>query len=367
VDISRAFFDERHYTNNGPVNRLLEERLAAFHSAKYCISFCSGFWALVLAAKCLALAGRSEVLMPALTYRRMADAIAWTGLTPSFCDIDPLTLAATPETVEPRINERTALILGAHPIVNVCDGPGLAALSQKHAIPLLIDSVESTYELYPDGTRVGTVGSAELFSLHASKLVNGFEGGYVTTSDPILADRLAVVRAFGFRFQDRVDDFGSNAKLNEIHAAMAVASLESVEGTVEHNRRIYSEYQEALSGIPGLRLVTFNESERPGYRCIVVELEDAWPLSRAATLEVLNAERALARAYYAPALHQRKTGYDMVVPPLPVTDRVAERYMLLPSGGQLDAEDVMKVAELLRRIHAFAEDIGLATGAGAPT
>jgi dTDP-4-amino-4,6-dideoxygalactose transaminase len=357
MELSRASFDEHHYTNQGPANRLLEERLAAFHSAKYCISFCSGFWALVVAAKCLALPGRSEVLMPALTYRRMADAVAWAGLTPSFCDIDPGSLSATPQTVQARISERTALILAAHPVVNVCDGPGLAAISASHGIPLLIDSVESTYEVYGDGSRVGTLGNAELFSLHASKLVNGFEGGYVTTADPELADRLAVVRGFGFRFQDRVEELGTNAKLNDIHAAMALASLESVAATVAHNREIYDAYREALSRLPGLRILDFNESERPAYRCIVVEIGDAWPLSRARTIQVLNAERALARAYYAPALHQKRTGYAMVVPPLPVTDRMVERFMLLPAGCQVDAEDVGAIVGLLRRMHDCADEL----------
>ncbi|MEJ2650135.1 MAG: aminotransferase class I/II-fold pyridoxal phosphate-dependent enzyme, partial [Sedimentisphaerales bacterium] len=67
------FFEQEQYTNNGPVNKLLEKRLAGFHQTKYCVTFSSGFWALVLAIRVLALKGKTEIIMPSLTYRRMSD------------------------------------------------------------------------------------------------------------------------------------------------------------------------------------------------------------------------------------------------------------------------------------------------------
>ena len=131
LDYSKTFFDQRHYTNNGPNVRLLEKRLAEFHGARRCITFCSGFWAIVLAIKALAIPGRDEIVMPSLTYRRMSDIAAWTRLKPRFCEVDPTTLAMTEETVAPCINENTAVILAVHPIVNCCDVEGVADLGQQ--------------------------------------------------------------------------------------------------------------------------------------------------------------------------------------------------------------------------------------------
>ncbi len=184
--------------------------------------------------------------MPSITYRRLADAAAWAGLTPHFADVDPATLALSSDTVADLINDRTALLLGVHPIVNCCDATGLEALSSAAGIPLLMDSVESSFEIF-DGRRVGTFGRCELFSLHASKLLNGFEGGYIATNDSELADLLALTRAFGFRLQDQTDHFGVNAKLNEVHAAMALASLDGVAEQVDRNRRLYERYVELLA------------------------------------------------------------------------------------------------------------------------
>src|SRR3974390_372647 len=71
LEYSSLFYDKRQYTSNGPVVRILEQRLADFHRAKHCIAFANGFWAIALAIKCLAIPGKTEIVMPSLTYRRL--------------------------------------------------------------------------------------------------------------------------------------------------------------------------------------------------------------------------------------------------------------------------------------------------------
>ncbi len=353
---SRLSFEARTFSNDGPANRKLEARLAEYHGVERCVTFSSGFWGLVLAMKALALASRDEVIMPSITYRRLADAAAWAGLTPHFADVEPATLALSPDTVAPLINDRTALLLGVHPIVNCCDAGALEALSTASGIPLVMDSVESSYEIF-EGRRVGSFGRCELFSLHASKLLNGFEGGYVTTNDSELAEELALTRAFGFRFQDQTDYFGVNAKLNEVHAAMALASLDGVTEQVGRNRRLYERYVEQLAPVRGVRLLTFDVSQRPGFKNIVVRLEDDWPLSRARTLDLLNAEGALARAYYSPPLHTKSTSYRTITTTLPVTEAMADRLLVLPSGYQVTVDDVDVICSVLSLIESHGEAI----------
>lgn len=350
LDYSKIFFEAGQYTNSGPVVQLLERRLAEFHQTRYCITFCSGFWALVLAIRCLALPGRSELLMPSLTYRRMGDVAAWAGLVPRFCEVDPDTLAISPAAARALISEDTALILGVHPIVNCCDSSALEQLSVDTGVPLFIDAVESVYETL-QGRKVGSFGRAECFSLHASKLLNGFEGGYVTTNDEDLAIRLVRMRGFGFYTPDNVVELGMNAKLNELHAAMALAGLDNLEQQVADNRDRYRAYQRNLAGMPGIRLVPFDESERSGFKNIMVELDEDWPLTRERTLEILHAENLLARAYYSPPLHMRQTDYPTLSGALPVTEELAQRFMLLPCGHFVDDHDVGQVCRLLRFLH----------------
>lgn len=357
LQYSKIFHDKRRYTNDGSLVKLLEQRLAEFHGAKFCVSFCSGFWALALTISVLATKGKSEIIMPSLTYRRMADIAAWVGLTPRFCEVDADTLAVSAATVGACINDETALILGVHPIVNCCDVSGLLELANTNNIPLLFDSVESVYESIPTG-KIGCFGQAEVFSLHASKLLNGFEGGYVTTNDGALARELALLHGFGFEGPDNiVFPGGLNAKLNEIHAAMALASLDDLEAQVDRNRERYHTYQHSLAEIAGLRLLAFDESEKTSYKNIVIELLPAWPLSRANTLRILNTENILARAYYAPPLHRKAMAYPHIERDLPITDQLAERFVLMPCGHFVTESDIKAIAALLKFMADHAESI----------
>jgi len=357
LEYSSQFYKQRQFTNNGPLVKLLEKRLAQFHQTEFCITFCSGFWALAIAVSEMSLTGRNEIVMPALTYRRMADIAAWAKLIPHFCEVESSTLSVSPDTVRKCINENTALILGVHPMVNCCDVDGLIGLSKEKNVPLLFDSVESVYESIASG-KVGSFGDAEVFSMHASKLINGFEGGYITTNNERLASRLALLRGFGFKGADHVAvQGGMNAKLNEIHAAMALASLDDLEHQVLRNRERYYMYRNQLATLPGIRLLEFDERHKTSYKNIVVELLDEWPLSRADTLSIMNSENILARAYYYPPLHRKKMEYASVPVDLPNTDFLANRYMLLPCGHFVDSEDISRVTELLKFIQKNALDI----------
>ena len=354
---SKLFFDQGQYTNNGPNVRLLEQRLAAFHQTEYCVTFSAGFWAIALAISALALKGKTEIVMPSLTYRRMADIAAWVKLKPRFCEVEPDTLAMSAATVRPCINENTALILGAHPIVNCCDIDGLVALAKEKNIPLLFDSVESIYESTVKD-KVGEFGNAEIFSLHASKFLNGFEGGYITTNDANLARQLALMRGFGFGGIDNiVVPGGMNAKLNEIHAAMSLASLDDLDEQIERNRQRYYTYRRLLAANPGIRLLEFDERYRAGYKNIVIELLDEWPLSRADTISILNAEKILARAYYSPPLHRKPMAFAHVPADLPVTDWLAERFLNLPCGHLVNDDDITDILEVLEFMSANANRI----------
>ena len=357
LNYSRIFYDQHRYTNNGSVVGLLEQRLAEFHHAKYCVSFCSGFWALVLAMRALAIEGKEEILMPSLTYRRMADIATWARLTPRFYDVNSSTLSARADDVDKHISNNTALILGVHPIVNCCDVDGLVDLAKDKEIPLLFDSVESVYETIESG-KIGTFGEAEVFSLHASKLINGFEGGYLTTNNFDLANELSIARGFGFAGSENVVVANSlNAKLNEIHAAMALASMDDMEEQVTRNRQRYNLYKSQLITLSSVRLLEFNENNKTSYKNIVIELLDSWPLSRIDTLSILNSENILARAYYSPPLHYKKIAHQCVNADLPVTEKLSEIYILLPCGHFINDVDIEKIVNLLKFLHSNFSEI----------
>lgn len=348
---AQSIFSSRQLTNNGPLVRQLETRLAAMHGTKRCVTFCSGFMALLITVHTVALPGRSEVVMPSATYRRMADIVRWAGLTPCFTDIDERTMGVDAAQYRQRVTDDTALLLGVHPIVKMSDVTGLEALSCETGVPLIFDSVEAAYGTI-GGKTIGSFAQAEVFSMHASKFINGFEGGYVTTDDEDLASKIKRVEAFGFKAQDVISELGCNAKLNEVHAAMSLACLDEIEEQIGHNRNIFDCYEKALKGLP-LDLVHYDTSEKRTWKNIVVRLQDGWVFSRDELLMILQSENILARPYYSPPLHIK----DGVVVSLPVTEAVTASSCVLPSGAHVSETDVADIATFLHFVHAHRKTI----------
>ncbi len=355
-------FCSRRLTNNGPLVQLLEERLAALHGVRHCIAVCSGFMGLLIAVHALARPGLKRVLLPTMTYRRLDDAVRWAGLVPDFCDAGMDTLAVDPADMRGRIGAETALLLPVHPISNLCDIESFVELGREYDLPVLFDSVEASYASHK-GNMVGSFGDAEVFSLHASKLINGFEGGYVTTHNAGLAERLRRIRAFGFQGQDNVVELGLNAKLNEVHAAMALACLDGLEEQVELNMRKHLLYQRLLADMPGLSIVSYAKDERRGWKNVLLRLGPGWPVSRASTIRVMHAENMLARPYYADLLHKKYGAPGESA--FPVAERLCREYLLMPSGAFVLMEDIERIAEFMHFLQDHGADIDKRLAGGA--
>jgi len=350
-------FDAHEISNNGPLVKKLERKLADFHQVKYCVAFCSCFVGMSIAIREMAVPGRSEIVIPSLTYRRMADIVLWAGYLPRFCDVDPVTLGVTPKEVEPCINKNTALLLAPHPISNLCDLDGMEQLARNHGLPLLIDAVEAFGGSY-NGKMIGSFGDAESFSLHPSKVVNGAEGGIITTNDRSLAETLRAHRMYGFRENGEIRGLGCNAKMNELHAAMSLASFSVLEDLLEENKKEHLCYQEQLASMDGLRIVKYPEHERRNWKSVLVEIESSWPLTRKQTLDILNEEKIWARAYYSPAQHTtilKQAGAGET--PLPVTKEAVEKYFLLPFGHSVSTDDIKRIAKVLVFMRANSDAI----------
>jgi len=346
LEYSRLFFEIKQYSNAGPCVNLLEKRLAKFHECDHCITFSNGFWALVMTLECLKIKERCEVLMPSLTYRRLSDLVSWAGLTPVYYDIDVDSLTSSVSLVEKQISQNTSIVLGVHPIINCFPTSEVRNLCNDHGIPFIMDSVESAYEFNEAG-RVGSQAVAEIFSLHASKLINACEGGYVATSDKDLAEKLKSLRGFGFSGHDIVKyDGGINSKLNEMHASLALANLDALPNFIKHNENIYRQYQIELSLIPGITLLEFDETHRTSFKNIVARIDNDFRFSRDELISSLNQDLIFARSYYYPALHEK----NLKNVQFPFTEQCSKNHILLPSGFQIQEYDVIYICKKIKNL-----------------
>ncbi|HEU4401699.1 MAG TPA: aminotransferase class I/II-fold pyridoxal phosphate-dependent enzyme, partial [Candidatus Polarisedimenticolia bacterium] len=294
--------DTRCLTNNGPFVHAFEERIAALVGVRHCVAVGNATLGLEIAARALGLAG--EVIVPAQTFVATAHALHWQRITPVFCDIDRDTLTLDPAAVERALTPRTTGILAVHLWGRACDVEALAAIARRHRLRLLFDAAHA-FGCGHRGRMIGGFGDAEVFSFHATKVVNCFEGGAITTDDGDLAASLRLLRNFGFAGLDDVVACGINAKMSEISAAMGLTSLESLDEFIAVNRRNERLYREALAGIDGLRILPGDDREPRNHQYVVLEVdEERAGIGRDQILRVLNAENVLARRYFHPGCHR---------------------------------------------------------------
>jgi dTDP-4-amino-4,6-dideoxygalactose transaminase len=348
---ARLILESRWLTNDGQYVRDLEAALAERLMVRHVVATCNATIGLQIALKALMGEEKGEVIVPAFTFVATAQAVSWLGLAPVFADVLSDTHCLDPEDVERRISPRTRAILGVHLWGGACDVDRLSAIAKRHGLKLIYDAAHAFgSRLGP--TPIANFGDAEVFSFHATKVFNTFEGGAIATNDDDLASRLRLIRNFGFSGYDAVDCLGVNGKMSEICAAMGIVNLKGVDGFIAANRNHYETYRTHLLGLPGLAFHVFAEGLTSNCQYIVLEVDETKAgLSRNALVSFLQSEGVLARRYFAPGVNHMAPYGAADGPPdpsLPVSERLSHTVAVLPTGPSLTEEDVRKVCGLIR-------------------
>lgn len=342
--------DRGWLSNNGPLAQDFEQRIAAFLGVKHCVAMCNGTIALEIATRALDLKG--EVIVPSYTFIATAHALQWQEITPIFADIDPETQNLDPGAVRRMITPRTTGIIGVHLWGRAAPVAELQAIADEHGLKLMFDASHG-FSCSLDGQMLGTFGQCEVFSFHATKFFNTFEGGAVVTNDDALAEKMRLMRNFGFAGYDNVIYPGTNGKMTEIAAAMGLTNLEAMDDFLATNRSNYRHYREGIASIPGLSVLEYDETERNNFQYIVLNVASNFPVSRDRVIEVLHAEHVLARRYFWPGCHNMQP-YRSLYPHtglvLPNTNAVAEGVVVLPTGSAIRAADIDGICTIIRTL-----------------
>ena len=358
VERIHEMLDRNWLTNDGPFVREFEQRIAQFVGVRHCIAMCNGTVSLEIAIRALGLTG--EVIVPSFTFVATAHALQWQEITPVFCDIDANSHTLDPTQVEKMITPRTTGIIGVHTWGRACDIEALEKIARRRNLQLLFDAAHA-YGCSYKGKRLGGFGRCEVLSFHATKFFNSFEGGAVLTNDDSLAEKIRLMRNFGFKGNDRVIYIGTNGKMTEVCAAMGLTSLESVETFIENNRRNFQQYRNGLAEVPGMTLMAYDEREQANYQYIVCEVDDLTAsLTRDELVNVLTAEHVLARRYFYPGCHQMEP-YRSYFPHahlvLPKTEELCRRVMLLPTGTAMNEDAIAQVCRIIGTAVAHASTV----------
>lgn len=340
--------DRRWFSNNGPLVQEFEKSISEFLGVKHVVAMCNATVALEIASRALNLHG--EVIVPSYTFIATAHALQWQEITPVFCDMDPATHNLDPAKIERLITPKTTGILGVHVWGRGCDTAAIEEIAARRNLKVMYDASHG-FACSKGGRMLGTFGECEVFSFHATKFLNCFEGGAVVTNNDDLAEKMRLMRNFGFQGFDNVIYLGVNGKMSEIHAAMGITNLEAVEEIIAANLRNYEAYRAGLADVPGVSLIYYDPAEQNNYQYVVIEVDpEVCPRNRNEIVEALHAQNIIARKYFWPGCHKMEP-YRSLQPNagllLPETERIAARVIVLPTGQTVEVETVARVCEVI--------------------
>ena len=350
--------DRRWLTNDGPLVQDFEKRVAELVGVRHCVAMNNATIALEIMIRALEITG--EVIIPSLTFIATAHALEWQGITPVFCDVETHTFTLDVDRIEELITPRTSAIMGVHLWGHPCRIDKLTDLAQRRNLKIVFDAAHA-FGCSWEGEMIGGFGDAEVFSFHATKFLNSFEGGAVTTNNDELAAKIRSMRNFGFAGYDKVVSLGTNGKMSEVSAAMGLTGLDSIDEFIATNRRNYQQYRDELSNVKGVSLIAYDEAEKNNYQYVVMLIdEQITGINRDQIMDLLWAENVRARRYFYPGCHRMQpyeSRYPQPADRLPVTERLVQQVLLVPTGTTISSQDISRISGLIRFAVSHGKEI----------
>lgn len=354
--LTHGIFDRAYYTNHGILAQQLEEKLCELFQVRNAITVANATIGLSLAAVGMGIEGK--VIVPAFTFAATAQAMSWAGLSPVFCDINPQTHTIDAASIEPLfVKQNISAVLGVHLWGNACAVEEVEKTANQYGARVFYDAAHAVGSTYK-GLPIGNFGECEVFSFHATKVLNATEGGCITTNNDDLAEILRNLRSSYGRHKNVPIPINANGRFSEFQAAFCLLSLEDFEKNCESNRQKLKAYQNGLADLPGLKFISPAKGERHNYQYVVFELDkDKFGLSRDQLVRILDMENIKARRYFIPGLHKSVPYINQPQRELPHTDELCDKVFQLPSGARTSLADIEKICHLIHFIHKNASSI----------
>jgi len=349
-------------SSSGTFIELFEQQWSQYCGRKYGVSVCNGTAALQAAIAALGLAEGDEVIMPTFTIISCASAILYGGGTPVLVDVDPRTWTMDVTQVEEKITSRTKAIMAVHIYGHPTDMDPIVALAERYSLAIIEDAAEAHGAEYLSGRksavpmwrRCGSFGLASCFSFYANKLLTTGEGGMILTDDADLAGKLRSLRNLNFQPTRRFahEDLGFNFRFTNLQAALGVAQLERMDQIIEKKRWIGQEYTKRLQELSGLQLPVEESWAKGVYWMYGIVLSNKTGMD-AAYFAKKMADRGIETRPFFLGMHEQpvfKRRGLFSGERYPVTERLAQQGLYLPSGLALTEEQLGTVVQAVREL-----------------
>lgn len=294
-DVDRAVLDvfEHAQFALGPQVAAFEERFADYVQSTRALGVNSGTSALHLAMLAAGVGPGDEVITTPFTFIATVSAIDYTGATPVFVDIDPVTLNIDPDLIEAAITERTKAIVPVHLHGLPADLDPIVEIADRHGLTVIEDAAQSHGAEYK-GRRVGSIGQLGCFSFYPGKNLGAYgEGGAVVTDDPEAIRIVSMLRDWGSEERYYHDLKGFNYRMEGVQGAVLRVKMDHIERWTENRRRLAARYDEQLGEL-GYRIPAAPADRRHVYHVYAIRT------TRREELAPFLGERGIANGIHYP-------------------------------------------------------------------
>lgn len=330
----------------GPEVAAFEKRFAEYCSAEQCLAVNSGTSALHLALLAAGVGPGDEVITVSMTFVATTAAVLYSGATPVFVDVDPVTWTMDPALIEAAITSRTKAILPVHLHGLMADMDPIMEIARRHGLAVIEDAAQAHGAEYK-GRRAGSIGDLGCFSFYPGKNLGAYgEGGAVVTNNPELARKVALLRDWGQEAKYNHVVAGYNYRMDGVQGAVLTVKMNHIEAWTEGRRAVAMDYDRRLAKLSIMRPQPPSRS-RHVYHVYALCLP-----RRDETLSALQEAGIGVGIHYPVPVHLQKAyaslGYR--TGDLPVTEHLASHFLSLPIYSELLPEQVAEVVSQLEKV-----------------
>ncbi|MDM1324941.1 DegT/DnrJ/EryC1/StrS family aminotransferase [Acinetobacter pseudolwoffii] len=325
----------------GPEVKELEEKLAAYVGAKYCITCANGTDALQIVQMAFGIGPGDEVITPGFTYIATAETVAVLGATPVYVDVNPKTYNLDVEKLEAAITPRTKAIIPVSLYGQCADFDAINAIAAKYNLPVIEDAAQSFGATYK-GRKSCNLSTVACTSFFPSKPLGCYgDGGAIFTNDEELAK---VIRQIARHGQDRRYHHirvGVNSRLDTLQAAILLPKLEIFDDEMQARQHVAETYTKLLNEAGILTTPFIEEHNQSAWAQYTIQVENR------DDVQAKLKEQGIPTAVHYPIPLNKQPAVADVNAVLPLGDAVAERVMSLPMHPYLTEEAQEKIVAAL--------------------
>ena len=334
----------------GPTVTQFEQMWADRLGVKHAVACSSGTAGLHCCLHALGIGPGDEVITSSFSFVASANVILYTGATPVFAEVDPLTFNMDPAAVEAAITPRTKAILIVDIFGYPAEVPALVDIAERHGLGIVEDACQSIDGDY-NGKKLGTFGHPAVYGFYANKQLTTAEGGVILTDSDALYTQLKSLTN-----QGRSDDgawlvhsrLGFNYRLSDVHAAIGIAQIERLDWMQDARARIAGMYQERMAHIDGVTPMYEGPQRRSWF--VYAPRLDA-DLDRDRIIGRLEAEGVSAKPYL-PCIHLQpyyREEHGHAPGELPITEAISASTIALPFFCEMTDDQVDRVCQAMDR------------------